>query len=129
MSEVQSRSSARGRVSTRGGRGGYSSRGGRGGNSRAANTDNSDLAPFDEGEIGQMKKKYSDALPTLKELFPDWKDEDLVFALEDSNGEIEEAIERITEGRYLPHLPALLVDIRLSPLGFPKKQKPFHTDR
>jgi hypothetical protein len=30
-----------------------------------------------------------------------------VFALEDSNGEIEEAIERITEGRYLstsPHL-------------------------
>ncbi|KAF3386472.1 hypothetical protein F1880_001026 [Penicillium rolfsii] len=98
MSEVQSRSSARGRVSTRGGRGGYSSRGGRGGNSRAANTDNSDLAPFDEGEIGQMKKKYSDALPTLKELFPDWKDEDLVFALEDSNGEIEEAIERITEG-------------------------------
>ena len=101
MSEVQSRSSARGRVSARGGRGGYSSRGGRGGNSRAANTDNSDPAPFDEGEIGQMKKKYSDALPTLKELFPDWKDEDLVFALEDSNGEIEEAIERITEGQYL----------------------------
>ncbi|KAJ5167985.1 uncharacterized protein N7482_003579 [Penicillium canariense] len=98
MSEVQSRSSARGRVSTRGGRGGYSSRGGRGGNSRSANTDSSDPAPFEEGEIGQMKKKYSDALPTLKELFPDWKDEDLVFALEDSNGEIEEAIERITEG-------------------------------
>ncbi|KAJ5493162.1 hypothetical protein N7539_001908 [Penicillium diatomitis] len=98
MSEVQSRSSARGRVSTRGGRGGYSSRGGRGGSSRAANNDSSDLASFDEGELGQMKKKYSDALPTLKELFPDWKDEDLVFALEDSNGEIEEAIERITEG-------------------------------
>lgn len=97
MSEVQSRSSARGRVSTRGGRGGYSSRGGRVGSNRAAN-DSSDSAPFDEGEIGQMKKKYSDALPTLKELFPDWKDEDLVFALEDSNGEIEEAIERITEG-------------------------------
>lgn len=46
-----------------------------------------------------MKKKYSDTLPMLKELFPDWKDEDLVFALEDSNGELEEAIERITEGR------------------------------
>lgn len=45
-----------------------------------------------------MKKKYADTLPMLKELFPDWKDEDLVFALEDSNGEIEEAIERITEG-------------------------------
>lgn len=46
-----------------------------------------------------MKKKYSDTLPTLKEMFPDWKDEDLVFALEDSNGELLEAIERISEGR------------------------------
>lgn len=100
MSEVQSRSSARGRVSARGGRGGFSSRGGRGGNSRSANADNSDLSSFEEGEISQMKKKYLDTLPTLKELFPDWKDEDLVFALEDSNGQLEDAIERITEGPY-----------------------------
>ncbi|KAJ5594858.1 uncharacterized protein N7459_001066 [Penicillium hispanicum] len=98
MSEVQSRQSARGRVSARGGRGGHSSRGGRGGSSRSANADSSDLPSFDEGEIGQMKKKYSNTLPTLRELFSDWKDEDLVFALEDSNGELEEAIERITEG-------------------------------
>lgn len=49
-----------------------------------------------------MKKKYSDALPTLRELFSDWKDEDLVFALEDSNGQLEEAIERITEGQSSP---------------------------
>ncbi|KAJ5514158.1 Ubiquitin system component Cue [Penicillium fimorum] len=97
MSDIQNRSSAsRGRVSARGGRGGFSSRGGRGGN-RSAN-DNSDISSFEEGEIGQMKKKYSDTLPTLKEMFPDWKDEDLVFALEDSNGEILEAIERISEG-------------------------------
>jgi hypothetical protein len=98
MSDIQNRSSAsRGRVSARGGRGGFSSRGGRGGN-RSAN-DNSDISSFEEGEIGQMKKKYSDTLPTLKEMFPDWKDEDLVFALEDSNGELLEAIERISEGR------------------------------
>lgn len=45
-----------------------------------------------------MKKKYADILPLLKELFPDWSDEDLVFALEDTDGELEEAIERITEG-------------------------------
>ncbi|KAJ5736348.1 uncharacterized protein N7483_001473 [Penicillium malachiteum] len=100
MSDVQSRSSARGRPSARGGRGGYSNRGGRGGNSRsnADNTESSDIPSFDEGEIGQMKQKYSDTLPLLRELFPDWKDEDLVFALEDSNGQLEEAIERITEG-------------------------------
>lgn len=109
MSEIQSRSSARGRVSARGGRGGFSSRGGRGGSSRSANADNSDLSSFEEGEITQMKKKYSDTLPTLKELFPDWKDEDLVFALEDSNGELEEAIERITEGPF-PLLPFGLVN-------------------
>ncbi|CAG8170177.1 unnamed protein product, partial [Penicillium nalgiovense] len=97
MSDIQNRSSAsRGRVSARGGRGGFSSRGGRGGN-RSAN-DNSDISSFEEGEIGQMKKKYSDTLPTLKEMFPDWKDEDLLFALEDSNGELLEAIERISEG-------------------------------
>ncbi|KAJ5582450.1 Ubiquitin system component Cue [Penicillium sp. DV-2018c] len=99
MSDNQNRSSAsRGRVSARGGRGGrggLSSRGGRGGN-RSAN-DNTDSS-FEEGEIGQMKKKYSDDLPTLKEMFPNWSDEDLVFALEDSNGELLEAIERISEG-------------------------------
>ncbi|KAL4810307.1 hypothetical protein BDV18DRAFT_150572 [Aspergillus unguis] len=98
MSEVQSRSSAsRGRVSARGGRGGYSSRGGRGG-SRSTKPDATELTNEDEGELGQMKKKYSDTLPMLNELFPDWTDEDLVFALEDADGDLEQAIDRISEG-------------------------------
>lgn len=69
-----------------------------------------------------MRKKYSDTLPTLKELFPDWKDEDLIFALEDSNGELEDAIVRITEGwnpsiipvstsLYVPSLVGFFIDI------------------
>lgn len=45
-----------------------------------------------------MKKKYSDTLPMLNELFPDWKDEDLVFALEDADGDLEQSIDRISEG-------------------------------
>lgn len=45
-----------------------------------------------------MKKKYSSSLPVLKELFPDWTDDDLIFALEDSDGDLENAIDRITEG-------------------------------
>lgn len=102
MSDVQSRPAAsRGRVSARGGRGGYSSRGGRGGSSRSAKGDSSEDTPSafeDEGEIGLMKKKYSDTLPMLNELFPDWTNEDLVFALEDADGELEAAIDRITEG-------------------------------
>ncbi|KAJ9214451.1 hypothetical protein DTO166G4_3855 [Paecilomyces variotii] len=103
MSEVQSRPSApRGRGSVRGGRGGYSSRGGRGG-SRSAKLDTTDNASTptsydDEGDIGQLKKKYSNELPALRELFEDWTEDDLVFALEDSNGDLESAIERITEG-------------------------------
>ncbi|KAA8646282.1 hypothetical protein EYZ11_000617 [Aspergillus tanneri] len=102
MSEVQSRPAAsRGRASGRGGRGGYSSRGGRGGSNRSAKADNSEDASStfdDEGEIGQMKKKYAGTLPMLNELFPDWTDEDLVFALEDADGDLEAAIDRITEG-------------------------------
>lgn len=104
MSEVQSRPSApRGRGSARGGRGGYSSRGGRGGSRSSNKIDTTEnVAPAssyeDEGEIGQLKKRHSSNLPPLKELFPDWTEDDLVFALEDANGDLESAIERITEG-------------------------------
>ena len=107
MSEVLSRPlGSRGRGSSRGGRGGYSSRGSRGG-SRATKSENQDSLPptsrEDEGEIGGLKKKYSSSLPTLKELFPYWTDDDLVFALEDAGGDLENAIERITEGlSWLP---------------------------
>lgn len=104
MSEAPSRSSApRGRGSARGGRGGHSSRGGRGGprsaKSDAAEKSSTPATYEDEGEIGQLKRKYASEIPTLKELFPDWTDDDLVFALEDSNGDLESAIEHITEGK------------------------------
>lgn len=105
MSEVISRPSApRGRGSARGGRGGYSTRGGRGGprSTRFENADNTAASTSleDEGEIGQLKLKYANELPTLKELFSDWTDEDLVFALEDANGVLESAIEHISEGTF-----------------------------
>lgn len=47
-----------------------------------------------------MKKKYSSTLPMLKEMFPDWTDDDLVFALEDADGDIGEAAAHITEGTH-----------------------------
>ena len=112
MSEIQSRPSAsRGRASSRGGRGGHSSRGGRGGTSRSSapapvnGSEESAQSSYEqEGELGLMKKKYSTSLPTLKELFPDWTEDDLVFALEDSDGDLESAVDHITEGQpaYLP---------------------------
>lgn len=101
MSEVQVRPSApRGRGSARG-RGGYGSRGGRGG-SRFANGERTEniqnSPPEDEGEIGQLKKQYSGKLSTIKEMFPDWTDEDIVYALHETDGDLESTIERISEG-------------------------------
>ncbi len=101
MSEVQSRPAApRGRGSARGGRGGFSTRG-RGGRGHATNGDKLDSTPTsieDEGEVGQLKKKYGSKVTTIKEMFPDWTDEDVVFALQETDGDLETTVDRITDG-------------------------------
>jgi hypothetical protein len=110
MSEVQSRPAApRGRGSARG-RGGFSSRGGRGGRSHATNGDKPDTTSTsleDEGEVGQLKKHYGVKVTTIKEMFPDWTDEDVVFALQETDGDLETAVDRITDGMY-SHLGEVL---------------------
>lgn len=103
MSEVQSRPAApRGRGSARGGRGGFSSRGGRGGRGHATNGDKADttLASSieDDSEVGQLKKKYGAKVSMIKEMFPDWTDEDVVFALQETDGDLETTVDRITDG-------------------------------
>lgn len=113
MSEVKSRPSGpRGRSSNRGGRGGFSSRGGRGG-SRQTNGNKPDIAAEtpsyeDEGEIGVLKKAYAASINTVKEMFPDWTDEDIAFALQETDGDLAATIERISEGTIFS-----LVDISL----------------
>ena len=106
MSEVQSRSSApRGRSSARGGRSGFGSRGGRGGRSHTTNGDKVENTPpatiEDNGEVGQLKKLYGGKVGTIKEMFPDWTDEDAVFALQETDGDLETTVERITDGEAL----------------------------
>ncbi|KAL2355256.1 hypothetical protein BJ546DRAFT_841067 [Cryomyces antarcticus] len=104
MSEVvDSRPAAlRSRGSARGGRAGFG-RGGPRRGSRQANGGTRDAASFDapedKGELGDMKKQYSSQLSMLKELFPDWTDVDLVFALQETDGDLQGTIERITEGK------------------------------
>ncbi|KAF2280076.1 uncharacterized protein EI97DRAFT_477685 [Westerdykella ornata] len=99
MSEVQSRP-ARGRSTARGGRGGGAgSRGTRSNNQTngdhsASNIDSS----ADQGELGELKRKYQSHLATLKELFPGWTDADFVLALEESDGDLQSTIEKISEG-------------------------------
>ncbi|KAL8934505.1 MAG: hypothetical protein Q9216_005877 [Gyalolechia sp. 2 TL-2023] len=102
MSEVRSRSSGlRGRGAARGGRGGHNSRGPRGSN-RPTNGDIPepalDPSPEEEGELGELKRMYSSKLSTIKEMFPDWTDEDIVFALQETEGSLEATIERISAG-------------------------------
>jgi len=104
MSEVQSRPAApRGRGSARGGRGGFSSRGGRGGRGHATNGDKTEsiltTSIEDEGEVGQLKKQYGNKVTTIKEMFPDWTDEDVVFALQETDGDLETTVDRITDGK------------------------------
>lgn len=103
MSEVQSRPAPRGRGSARGGRGGFTSRPGRGGaRGQATNGDNTTSTASieqDNSEVGQLKKKYGSKVSTIQELFPGWTDEDVVMALEETDGDLESTVERISEGK------------------------------
>lgn len=108
MSEAQSRP-ARGRSSARGGRGSFASRGGRkqtNGDGASSNIDTSAEA----GELAELKKRYQGQLSVLKELFPEWTDADLVLAIEDSDGDLERTVEKISEGEsagdHYAHVPA-----------------------
>jgi hypothetical protein len=100
MSDVQSRpTGSRGRGSFRGGRGGF--RGGRGGNKTHKSEDQenvSSLSVAEQGEVGELKKQYGSKVLTLRELFRDWSDEDLVYALKETDGDLESAIDRMSSG-------------------------------
>ena len=100
MADVQPRPS-RGRGSARG-RGAFSSRGSGRTASKSANTapaEPSFIDPLEEdSEFGRLKKRYKTQLTTLKELFPDWTLDDLVFALQETDGDLENTVERITDG-------------------------------
>ena len=101
MSEIDSRPAPpRGRSSTRGGRGGYGRGGPRGGHRQADSTplDVPEPSIEDQGELGELKKQYSNELGLLKDMFPDWTDVDLVFALQETDGDLPTTIDHITEG-------------------------------
>lgn len=100
MSEVATRGSAtRGRGGFRGGRGGY--RGSRGGKPHSSREEQENVPPLEEqGQLGELKAKYADKLPMMREVCEGASDEDLVFALVETNGDEVAAIEGITSGVY-----------------------------
>jgi hypothetical protein len=50
-------------------------------------------------EIALLKNKYSSELPTLRELFPTWSEEDILFTLQENQGDLMLTIDRISEGK------------------------------
>lgn len=86
----------------RGARGGLARGGARGGrkapNGTSHDAFSADESLDDQGELGEMKKKYSSELSMLKDMFPDWTDVDLVFALDEANGDLPSTVDLITEG-------------------------------
>ncbi|KAI1099384.1 hypothetical protein F4804DRAFT_322062 [Jackrogersella minutella] len=102
MAEVQARSqapSSRGRGSGRGGRGGFGTRSTA---NRRTNGDKLTTADAtvvdDDGDVSQLRKQYGAKLDTIKELFPTWSDADILYALKETDGDVEVAATRIAEG-------------------------------
>lgn len=110
MSEVQSRPVAsRGRGPARGGRGGggFTSRGGSRVANKAPNGDSlqhdAESALEDEGEIGQLKQKFGSKIGLIKEMFPTWSDIDILYALQEADGDENLAVTRIADGMPRPY--------------------------
>ncbi|KAG9672497.1 hypothetical protein KCU99_g536, partial [Aureobasidium melanogenum] len=102
MSDFDSRPVAsRGRSSTRGGRASHPRGAPR--QSQTSSNANSSSVQFDDafdeqGELGNMKKTYSTQLSFMRDMFPDWTDDDLVFAIAEADGDVQIVIDRITQG-------------------------------
>ncbi|KAI1133802.1 hypothetical protein F5Y10DRAFT_228585 [Nemania abortiva] len=102
MAEIQTRapsSTTRGRGGGRGGRGGFA---GRNTTARRANGDKTaaiESAAFDDdGDIAQLRKQYGEKLAMIKELFEDWSDADILYALKETEGDVELTATRISDG-------------------------------
>lgn len=52
-------------------------------------------------DLRQLRKVHGSSLATLKELFADWTEEDLLYAIQDAGGDLEVAILRISDGKLV----------------------------
>ena len=110
MSEVASRPAARGgRGSGRGGRGGFAGRGGRRTNGdkfdHKSTADDTPSAFEDNGELTELRKLYGDKASVVREMFPNWSEVDVLFALQETNGDETEAVTRIADGTRTQYSP------------------------
>lgn len=68
---------------------------------RSSHTTRNKGSASDQNDLKKLKSKYSAKLPTLKVLFSDWSDDDLLFVLEEANGDLDLTIDRISEGKLV----------------------------
>jgi len=54
-------------------------------------------------DLRQLRQEHGASLATLKELFADWSEEDLLYAIQDAGGDLELTILRISDGKSLPY--------------------------
>lgn len=102
MSEATTRLGAsRGRGASRGGRGGFSNRGGR--SSIKPNGESTDAATpsaFDEdSDIVELRKLYGSKVEPIKDMFQGWSDVDILYALQETDGDENLTVERIAHGK------------------------------
>lgn len=66
-------------------------------------------------DLRQLRQAHGGSLATLKELFADWTEEDLLYAIQESGGDLELTILRISDGKsFLIDLIVLVNLIRLA---------------
>lgn len=53
-----------------------------------------------DDESKRLKSLYSSSLSALQEMFPDWKEEDLLSLLSETEGNVNVAAEQIFEGKF-----------------------------
>ncbi|OAG41394.1 hypothetical protein AYO21_04336 [Fonsecaea monophora] len=112
MAEVQSRGSGtRGRGGFRGGRGGFRGTRNPSRSQHKPDHEQENIPPAtleDQGEVGELLKKFGDKVPLLKEICPGWSDEDLVYALNETDGDVNAAVDRISSGKRANSFVAIL---------------------
>ncbi|KAK9386829.1 hypothetical protein V1515DRAFT_536864 [Lipomyces mesembrius] len=108
MADVQSRPShrtSRGGYHSSRGRSSYTSRGSATSSRSNPTSENTFSDPTTmassasvDDTIQKLKAQYLAGLESLSELFPDWSEEDLLYLLSETAGDVEIAVVRITEG-------------------------------
>lgn len=102
--------------------GGRGNRGGRSGSSRnqgglarpARNLNGDINTPYSNEDEGQLKTKYPKELLQLEELFSNQPREYIISVLEECNGDVQTAAEKLAEGPF-SYLQALLLHVHYLP--------------